>query len=118
MKEVDQVDLGSIKIHKKVLADIAHSVVTSMDGVRLTDGDPVARIGRVLGLRAHPGIQVTVDRDNQVTVELTITVSCGLAIPDVARHVQDRVREEIEKTVDIPLKDVNVGVHGIERGES
>jgi len=60
---------------------------------------------------------VIIDRNNQVTIEVKVNIRYGMNIPDIARFTQDSVRDAIERTVDIDLKDVNVNIQGIERGE-
>jgi len=115
MSEVNKVDLGSIKIHKKVLAEIAYSAVSDVKNVSLMTKDFMAGIGEFLGAKAYPGINVFLDKNNQVSIEVKIKVKYGVNIPDIARQVQDAVRDAVEKTIDIDLKDVHVNIQGIER---
>jgi uncharacterized alkaline shock family protein YloU len=118
MKDANKIDLGSIKVHKKVLAEIAESAVQDIDGVDLIQQDIPSVIGSFFGQKSSPGITVNVDKNNQVSLEIKVTVRYGLNIPEIARQTQDAVRTAIEKTVDIDLKDVNVNIQGIERGKS
>ncbi len=117
MKDVNKIDLGSIKVHKKVLAEIAMSAVNNVKGVSLSRQDFSGFFGSLGGGSSYPGITVLVDKNNQVSIDVKVRVRYGLNIPDVAREAQDAVREAIERTVDIELKDVNVNIQGIERGE-
>jgi len=117
MKEVNKIDLGSIKVHKKVLAEIAMSAVNDINGVSLFRQDFSRLFGSLVGSKPCPGISVIVDKSNQVSIEVKVRVRYGLNIPDVARETQDAIREAIERTVDVDLKDVNVNIQGIERGE-
>lgn len=116
MKELNRVDMGSIKIHKKVLADITASVVKEVDGVSLMPKTLLHTVGDYLGWAQQPGIRVDVDAQNQVTIEVKVFVRYGQNIPDLARHTQDMIRGMIEQTVDVDLKDVHLSVQGIERG--
>lgn len=117
MKEANKIDMGSIKVHKKVLAEIAVAAIGEVEGVRLASKDICGVFGLLSGQKGCPGISVNVDRNNQVTIEVQVLVRHGLNIPDIARQIQDVIRRAIEKTVDIDLKDVNVNIQGIERGE-
>ena len=117
MNENTNVDLGSIKIHKKVIAEIALSAIQNIKGVSLVPRNFIGNLCELLGLKDFPGISVTVDKNNQVTVEVKIRVDYGLSVLDIARQTQDVIRESIEKTVDIDLTDVNVNIQGVERGE-
>jgi len=117
MKEIQKVDLGSIQIHKHVIADIAANAIKDVKGLSLAGHDLFGKIQEFLGLKKYPGISVCVDKNNQVVVEIKVCVTYGLSIPDVAGQAQDLVREAIERTVDIDLKDVNINIRGIERGD-
>jgi len=111
-----RVDLGSVQIHKKVIADIASTAIDEIDGVRLIPQDVVGKISELIGRKSSPGVIIQIDQNNQVAVEVKVYVRYGLNIPDIARVVQDRIRAAIERTADIDLKDINVNIQGIERG--
>ena len=117
MKETNKVDLGSIKIHKQVLAEITYAAVKDLKDVSFTAKDLMGNLGEFMGLKTYPGIFVHLDKNNQVSIEVKINVNYGVNIPDIARQVQDAIRMAIEKTVDIDLKDVHVNIQGIERRE-
>ena len=115
----NKVDLGSIQIHKKVIGDIAALALNEVDGVSLIPKDLGGQILDVLGRKEAPGVMVSVDKNNQVTIELKVFVRYGMNIPEAARNVQDVVRAAVEKSTDIHLREVNVNVQGIiERGKS
>jgi len=115
MREFSKVDLGSIQVHKKVLADIAATAIGEIDGIRLVPQDLKDQVLQILGQNNHTGVTVSVDKAGQVSIDVKILVRYGLNIPDVARHTQDVVRSAVEKTVDIVLKDISVNVQGIDR---
>ena len=118
MMTENKVDLGSIQIHKKVIAEIAAAALGEIDGVHLIPKDFLARFLETLGQRNCQGIEVAVDKNDQVTIELKVIIRYGINIPDVARQIQDVVRLAVEKTTDIHLGEVNVNVQGIERGKT
>ncbi len=117
MIDSSRVDLGSIQVHKKAIADLAVSALTDIEGIRLFPGDLWHKTREMLGYKGHPGIGVTVDKNNQVSMEIKVIVRYGINIPDIARQVQEIVRTAVERTIDLSLKDINVNVQGIERGK-
>ncbi len=117
MSEIKNVDLGSVKIHKKVIADIVANAVAGVKGIRLIKPNMADQLLRIIGLYAQSAINVDIEKTGQVSVHVRVCVDYGLRIPDVAIQAQDAIREAIEQTVDIDLKDVNVNIHGIERGD-
>ena len=118
MMTENKIDLGSIQIHKKVIGEIAAAALDETDGVHLAPKDLWNQFLGMIGQKNCPGIDVTVDKDEQVTIELKVTIRYGINIPDIARQIQDVVRLAVEKTTDIHLREVNVNVQGTERGKS
>ena len=116
MKEDNNLDFGAIKIHKKAIAEIVLTALKDTPEVSLLKPDFLATLVELGGGRRYPGIEVSIDKSNQVSIEVKIRVRYGLNIQEVARHVQDVIKSAIEKTVDIDLKDIHVIVYGIEKG--
>ncbi len=117
MKQEHQIDLGTIQIHKKAIADIAYSAISEMDGVTLIPNDFKASLKELLGYKEYSGIVVSVDENNFITIELKVNVRYGLNVPEVAREIQDNVRVAVERTAEVNLKEVKVNVLGIQKGE-
>ncbi len=115
MRNFGRVDLGSVRIHKKVLADIAHSVIANMEGARMDPGNFVSNLGELFGFRPYSGVGVDIDQNGQVTIDVDVLITPGVNIPLMARQIQDSVRAMVESTIDIDLKDVNVNIQGVER---
>ena len=116
MIDPSRVDLGSIQIHKKAIADITFSALSEIEGVSLIPNNIVSKLRGYWGDKHYSGIIVSIDKNSQVTIEVRVCVRYGISVQDVARQVQEAVRTAVERTVDITLKDINVNVHGIERG--
>jgi uncharacterized alkaline shock family protein YloU len=116
-REDSELDFGAIKIHKKAIAEIVLSSVKEVEGVSLLKQDFLGSLLELGGGRRYPGISVAIDKSNQVSIAIKVKIRYGLNVQEVARHVQDVVRNAIEKTVDIDIKDIHVIVYGIERGE-
>ena len=118
MKDIGRVDFGSIKIHKKVLAELVISAVNDIEGVQIPTKDFLTNAAELLGIKIYPAVSVNIDKNNQVSLEVKVSVRYGLNIPEVARHVQEVIRDAVERTADIDLKDVQINVQGIERRPS
>jgi len=115
MSDPAKIETGSINIHRKVIAEIVVSAIKDIDGIRLAPPSLITTLADWLGMSRIPGVVISTDKNNQVTIEVQIIVKFGRNIPDVARIAQDAVRRSIEQTVDIELKDVNVNIQGIDR---
>lgn len=116
MREEQKVDYGSIQIHKKVLSDIVLSVIQETEGVVLAPQSVSFYLSRVFGKKNYSGINVVIDKENEVSIEVRICVRFGMNIPEASRQLQDVIRDSIEKTTDIHLKDIHINIQGIEGG--
>ena len=117
MRDLSRVDLGSVQVHKRAIADIAVSALSEIDGVSLIPSDLFTNLKNFLGDKQYPGIAVTIDKNNQVTLELKLCIRYGISLSDIAQQIQEAVRSAVERTVDITLKDIHVNIQGIERGK-
>ncbi len=118
MREEQRIDYGSIHIHKKALADIVATVIEETEGMSLASDNVVQRFLKIFVPTKHFAISVFIDRDNEVSVEARICVRIGLNIPEASRLLQEVIRETIEKTTDIELKDIHINIQGIKGGVS
>ncbi len=112
----NKVDVGFVQIHKKVIGDIAASALAEVPGTRLASFGVISKMFELVGYKNYPSVRVAIDPDNQVSVNIKVSIQYGLNVPDVARQVQDVVRAAVERSVDIDLKEINVNIQGIERG--
>jgi len=112
-----KLDSGAILIHKKVLSEIVYDTVNNIDGVRLSEGSLFRRLLRLFKKDGFPGIKLRADKKMNVRLDLKIIVRYGFHIPDIARLIQESIREAIEKTADINLKEININIQGVERGQ-
>ena len=116
MREEERIDYGSIHIHKKALADIVASVVEDTEGMSLAPDNVAQRFLKIFVPYKHFAISVFIDRDNDVSVEARVCVRLGLNIPEASRLLQEAIRETVEKTTDIQLKDIHINIQGIKGG--
>ncbi len=117
MNEFNKVDLGAITIHKNVIAEIALVAIKEIEGVSLISKDFKNHFLDLIGIKSYPGLCVNVDKNNQVNIDVKIRVRYGMNMLDIAKQAQDAIRSALEKVVEIDLKDINISIHGIERGQ-
>jgi uncharacterized alkaline shock family protein YloU len=117
MGEINRVDLGSVKIHKRVIAEIVCAAMKDIDGMDLISRNLAQGLQSWAGIPQYPGVSVRIDKNNQTSVEINVHVRYGLHIPHIAQHAQDVIRRALGKAVDIDVKDVNINVQGITKGD-
>ena len=114
---MENTSLGTVKVEKKVLADIVVSAIENIEGVRLADKLFFDRILEIFGFSYIPQINIHTEKDHQVTFEVKICIQYGLPITETAQKVQNSIKSAVEKMVDINLKEIHVNIQGIERGK-
>ncbi|MFC1703418.1 Asp23/Gls24 family envelope stress response protein [Candidatus Omnitrophota bacterium] len=110
-------DIGSVKIHNKVIASIASTATLEVEGVKgISSGLRENFLGSFSKKASVNGIKVQVNNNDEVQITIPITVHYGVNVPEIATKVQDSVRTAIDKMTNLSLKDINVEIQGIERG--
>ena len=115
MKNENNIDFGSIQIHRDALEDICVAAVSQIDGVSPIENSFRDKLLEFFGKRRLSGITIKIDSHAQVNIDLKISVRFGLNIPTVSQQVQNAIREAVAKTADIDLRDININVLRMER---
>ncbi len=115
MKE-EKTEFGVVRIHKDVIKSVASLAVSEIEGVTPIHNDFQASLLSSVGKKYYPGINVIIDKNNDIRLEVKINVKYGFNIPEIASRVQDNIRLALEKMSDLSLKEINVNVQGVERG--
>ena len=110
-------ELGMVKIHKNVIASIASIAAIEIEGVKKVGWDIKNGLLELLGQKSFSAIKVDISRNEEVKVEVPLIIKYGYNIPDVASKVQENVRQALEKMSNLCIRDINVFVQGIERGQ-
>jgi len=111
-----RLDLGSVKIHKHVLDEIIAKTVHGINGVRLVQPNLSDKLKDLISGPSHPGIKIQMDEQEGIKINLAINIQYGMKIPDTARQIQDIVKQDIKKILEINVADVNIDIRGIEAG--
>ncbi len=118
MSQENKLDFGSVQVHEKVIAELICSSIADIDGIQLAKKTARDHIFGFFGQEKFPGININVDGDGEISIKAKVFVRYGVNIPDVARQAQDAIKDAIDKTMGTHLKDININVLGIEKGES
>jgi uncharacterized alkaline shock family protein YloU len=115
VKEI-KLDLGSVKIHKHVIEDIVAKSLESIHGASLIEPKLSDKIKAMIFGPTQPGIVIRVDSEQELVIDVAINVAHGSNIPQIGRQVQDIIKYDIKKSLDIGIKDVNVDIEALQRG--
>ena len=104
---------GSINISEDVISSIVRAAVTEVEGVSGLSSTAGAELAEMIGLKTLPkGVTVRFDGGRIIT-DTIITVSYGSNVVNVAKEVQNTVRNVIQSTTGYDDAEVNVHVSGI-----
>ena len=105
--------LGNIFISHRAIATIAHQAALASYGVVGLSAKSLAEgITSALVKEPMKGVEVALHPDG-IAIDLYIVVEYGTRIAIVASSVADTVRYQVEKTIGLPVKNVNIHVRGL-----
>lgn len=104
---------GTIDISPVAVATIANRAVNQCYGVvGMANKNLVNGISHLLSRDSRRGIEVTMDED-EIVIDVYVIVEYGTRIRTVAESIQNTVKFHVEKAIGIPVKSVNVYIHGL-----
>jgi uncharacterized alkaline shock family protein YloU len=115
-KEESRTDLGTIRIHDNVIASIASIAATEIEGVKGIEKNLKSGILELLDKKNLATIRIEKDKNGEIIIGIPLIVKYGYSIPEIANKVQENVRNALEKMTNITIKDIDVNIQAIERG--
>jgi uncharacterized alkaline shock family protein YloU len=105
--------IGSIHVSPKAIATIAYQAALQSYGVvGMASKNIIDGITNVIVKDPTHGIDV--DYDGQyINVDIYIIIEYGTRIKSVAKSVANTVRYNVEKSLGIPINEINVHVQGL-----
>lgn len=109
---------GEIDISKAAVATIANRAVNQCYGVvGMANKSLVTGISTMLSRESRRGVDIHVE-DDELVIDVYVIVEYGTRIRVVAESVQNTVKYHVEKAIGIPVRAVNVYVHGLRLSET
>lgn len=106
-------DMGMVRLDEEVIASIASITIGEIEGVADTVGGVSYSLTGMLGKKnGAKGVRVDTG-DEGISININITVKYGHSIPELARHVQQRISEEVQKMTGMKVSAVDIFVQGI-----
>jgi len=111
-------DLGAIRIHNKVVAAIVVSAVLEVEGVVGMRSGLTQELAQLFGKKEfEKGVKINIE-ENKTKLDVSIIVKYGCNIPKIAREVQIKTKEAVEKMTGLSVLEINVGICRIKLNES
>jgi uncharacterized alkaline shock family protein YloU len=105
--------LGSIHVSPRAIATIAyHAALQSYGVVGLTSKNLMDGLAQVIVKDPINGVEVHYDGHN-IRIDLFVIIEYGTRIKSVASSVINTVHFQVEKTLGMPVYEVNIHVRGL-----
>lgn len=111
---VNEIDMGIVKISDEVVGVIAGLATTEINGIVGMSASLVGGITQILSGKKNlsKGVKVTVG-ENSAAIDLYVVVEYGVRIPDVALEVQENVKKAVESMTGLIVSAVNIHVQNV-----
>lgn len=104
---------GQIEVSATAIARVASAAALRSYGVvGMSAPNLASDIAATLSRDPARGVAVTV-KDDRLIIDVYVIIEYGTRISTVAQSLIDAVRYDVEKTVGIPVEQVNVHVQGL-----
>ncbi len=109
---------GRIEVSSVAIASLVHEALQRSYGVvGTTPKNFGTGIANLLSRASRRGVVVQV-RDGAIVIDLYVVVEYGTRIASVTRSAMNLVKYTVEKTLGIPIAEVNVFVEGVHVSDS
>ena len=106
-------NIGAVQIADDVVAMIASLAATEIEGVSAMAGNISNELMSKVGVKKlTKGVKVDV-LNNNVKVDLAVTMEYGYNIPATCQKVQAKVKSAIENMTGLSCSDVNIRIAGV-----
>ena len=107
--------MGKVEVTARAVATVAAKTVLECYGV-VGMTSKTLRDGLAVLLQRdnpHRGIEVHFVSRGRIVIDLYVVIEYGLRISEVAQNIMSRVKFAVEKSLGLPVVQVNVNVQGV-----
>lgn len=109
----EEENVGVVRIADDVVAMIASLATTEVEGVSAMAGNITNELMSKVGMKnLTKGVKVDV-LENNVTIDLAVTMEYGYNIPATCQKVQAKVKSAVENMTGLNCTDVNIRITGV-----
>ncbi len=109
----EEENVGAVRIADDVVAMIASLATTEVEGVSALVGNITNELMSKVGMKSlTKGVKVDV-LENNVTIDLAVTMEYGYNIPATCQKVQAKVKSAVENMTGLNCTDVNIRITGV-----
>lgn len=104
---------GVVQISDDVLVAIIQTATMETEGVYSINTSLASEIIGKLGKKTCKGVSIH-NENKEMTINISLTVKLNFKMVDVAKNVQDKVKNAIESMTGITVSKVNINIVSVE----
>lgn len=109
---------GMIEISTTAVSTIANQAINQCYGVvGMADKNLASGIAKLLSRDSKRGIDVELEA-GEIKIDVYVIVEYGVRIKTVAESIQHTVKFHVEKSIGLPVREVNIYVQGLRLGKA
>lgn len=106
--------LGKVEIAPEVIEVIAGIASSEVEGVASMRGNFATGVAEKLGRKSHgKGIKVELGEEG-ILIDAYVVMQFGVSIPDVAKKIQDNIRQALLNMTALEVNEINIHVVGVQ----
>ncbi|HHW37166.1 MAG TPA: Asp23/Gls24 family envelope stress response protein [Bacillales bacterium] len=106
--------LGKVEIAPEVIEVIAGFASIEVEGVASMRGNFATGVAEKLGRKSHgKGIKVELGEEG-IVIDVYVVMQFGVSIPDVAKRIQDNIRQALLNMTALEVNEINIHVVGVQ----
>lgn len=106
-------NLGKVEIAPEVIEVIVGIASSEVEGVASMRGNFATGVVEKLGKKIHgKGVKVELTEEG-IVIEVYTNMKFGISIPDVAKQLQENIRQTLLNMTALEVKEINIHVVGI-----
>jgi uncharacterized alkaline shock family protein YloU len=108
---------GHVSIAEEVVSSIARIAAQEVEGISGLKGTVADGLAALLNAQKRQGVSAQLIEDQTIRIRLKAVVRYGYPIPEVAKRVQAKVKQEIEGMTGLRVSAVDVYIQEIDTSE-
>ena len=123
-KEIEEIkkiqnESGDVTVSENVIATVVKNTVSEIEGVKAIIGEEpvgnsVIEIISSKTKKKEKGIKVDIKGKAELAIEIYVVLKYGTNVIEVAKNIQEKVKETVESVIGMHVKDIDVFVDRID----
>jgi len=111
-------ETGDVTVSESVIATVVKNTVVEIEGVKSIVGEEpvgnsVIEIISNKTKKKEKGIKVDIKGKGELVIEISVILKYGTNVIEVAKNIQEKVKETVESLIGMHVKDIDVLVDQI-----